>query len=147
GSCADVERQSAANDHDSVRLPTSEHAPDYGAGAGEERNVINERSHHTVPDIPVRVAIIGAPVVWIHWRAAAVRVRVDIERVGPRVSELPGESLVDTLAEDRAHAFVVRDQIVADRADRADEVLVRPPAVHRTRSGQRRVVVKAPVEM
>ena len=132
---------------DAVGLPLGERALQDRVGDREERDVVNERGHKAVADVPVRVAVIGLPPVWIHGRASAVGVGGDIQRVRPGVAGQHLQAVRHALAEDDAHALVVGDFVVGDGADGAKQ-RIRPARVDGARSGkQRRVVVEAAVQV
>src|ERR1700730_15036492 len=50
-----------------------------------ERQVIDDTGNEAMAHIPVRVAVVGPPVVRVHGRSTAVGISGDVQRVRPRV--------------------------------------------------------------
>ena len=142
-----VERDTGLQRDDPIGLPLGEHAFDHRIRSLEERNVVNKAGHKPVPDIPVGIAVIVLPVVRNQWRSAAVRVGGYVQRMRPRIACQHLQPMRQPLMEDDAHAFIVGDFICVDGPDHAEQ-RIRPPRVHRARTGlQRSVVIEAAVQV
>src|SRR5206468_3666859 len=89
---------------------------DHAAPGVEEGNVVDEAAHHAVADVPVGVAVISLPVIWIHWRAAVIGVGRDVESVRPGVAGKKLKMTGHVLAEYGAQALVGGHHVILHRA-------------------------------
>src|SRR5882724_370736 len=96
----DVEWLARLRGKDRVGLPVSQRPAQEGVLSIRRRQVIDHAGDKTMPDIPVGIAIIAVPIKGIHGRATAVRIRGNVDRVGPRVARKNLHAVTHPLPED-----------------------------------------------
>src|SRR5205814_781263 len=112
-----TERRPTLQSSNSVDLPSTKHTAHNTIAVPEERNLINVGPDKSVPDVERSIAVIQPPVIWIHRRAAIVRIAGNIQRMRPCVTHVELESVRVTLVHRYCQVMVIRDQIVRNRAD------------------------------
>jgi len=85
---------------DRVGLPVSQRPAQEGVLFHSETAGHRPRWRQNDPDIPVGIAIIAVPIKGIHGRATAVRIRGNVDRVGPTCSSQNLHAVTHPLPED-----------------------------------------------
>jgi len=116
----DIERQPRLRDEERIHLPRPERASQKGVCGVEDRDFVNHAARQAVADVPVGVGIVGAPVIRVHRRAAAIRIGGDVLRMRPGVAAAEQQAAGHALAHDHAQALVVGDLVILNRADHVE---------------------------
>src|SRR4051794_11610680 len=100
-----------------------------------------------MPDIPICVSVICAPVIRILWESAIVGIRRDVQSMRPGIRHKCSYAVAKPLAKFDTHPLIIRDLIVLNRPDVPKQLIGSPRSHRGARTRKRRVVVKAAIQM
>src|SRR5262245_4797470 len=107
GSNEHVEWLSGLCRHNGIGLPVPQRPAEQRFFTVKRRQIVNQAGNESVTNVPVSITVVTVPVIGIHRRTAAVRIRGYIGAVRPGITCEDLKPATHALAQNRREAIVV----------------------------------------